>query len=78
LLSNIKCSFFNRGIDQTIDTVQDQLEEKTNEINKVATLLSRSIEKHVTVFARGKSKSKGNDKNIELDDETYADDYMPS
>lgn len=88
-LNNIKGSFFNRGIDQTIDTIQDQLQEKISEISKVATLLSRSIDKHVTVFARGKSKSKSNGmsplgatshsgKNIELDDEIQTDDYMQS
>jgi DNA mismatch repair protein MutS len=57
-LNNIKTSFFNRGVDDNIDLIQDSLLEKIEEIHKVSRFFSRSIEKHVTSFSRGKTKSK--------------------
>jgi DNA mismatch repair protein MutS len=67
-LTNIRGSFFNRGIDPTIDLLQEQLENKKKEISNVANVLSDSIKDYVTVFSKGKKKKQSTD-----DDDDSAD-----
>ena len=63
-INNIKGSLFNRGVDETIDKIVEQLLDKTKEIYSIANLLSNSIRGHVTVYSRGKKKPA-----VALDDE---------
>ena len=68
-LNNIRSSFFNHGVDTTIDSLQNQLVTKIKEIYNISSVLSNSIKDHVTVFAKGKKKAQK-----EEDDETS--DYI--
>jgi DNA mismatch repair protein MutS len=71
-LNNIRSSFFNHGVDPTIDSLQNQLDTKTKEIYTISSVLSNSIKDHVTVFAKGKKKAA----QAAKDDEEETSDYI--
>jgi DNA mismatch repair protein MutS len=52
-LSTITGSFFNRGVNPAIDTIQDQIQEWTSQIYTVASQLSQAMRPHVSTVGTG-------------------------
>lgn len=57
-LNTITGSFFNRGVNPAIDTIQDQIQELTSQIYTVAAQLSQAMRPHVSTVGTGGRRKK--------------------
>jgi DNA mismatch repair protein MutS len=57
-LSTVTGSFFNRGVNLAIDTIQDQIQELTSQIYTVAAQLSQAMRPHVSTVGTGGGRRK--------------------